>query len=116
MSKPYEDLDLEGLNLSDSDDHLFDSPVNVRTTGKLPAGADAKTGDAGQQNKTRSGESRYDVEETREAQLRQELDNIRKINTVIEGVVDSLEKAKTNMDVSCSPLSLSLGYWRFNIG
>jgi hypothetical protein len=108
MSKAYEDVDLEGLNLSDSDDHLFDSPVNVKTKGKIPAGTNGKAGDAAQQNKTRSGESPYDAEETREAQLRQELDNIRKINTVIEGVVESLEKAKTNMEVSCFGLSLVL--------
>lgn len=97
MSKPYDDLDLEGLNLSDSDDELFDSPVHIKK-GKLHIGSDEKGEDA-ESNKTRPTESRYVAEETREAQLRQELDNIRKINTVIEGVVESLEKAKTNMEV-----------------
>ncbi|QDS75534.1 hypothetical protein FKW77_005351 [Venturia effusa] len=97
MSKPYNDLDLEGLNLSDSDSHLFDSPVQVKK-GKPPIAPDGKKEEADQQSKTRPPESRYDAEESREAQLRQELDNIRKINTVIEGVVGSLEKAKTNME------------------
>jgi hypothetical protein len=108
MSKQYEDPDLEGLNLSDSDDHLFDSPVAVKTLGKTSNGENRKTEGAEPQNKTRSGESRYEAEETREAQLRQELENIRKINTVIEGVVESLEKAKTNMDVSSTHLSKAM--------
>lgn len=98
MSKPYDDLDLERLDLSDPDDHLFDPPVHVKK-GKLQTGSDEKEEDAGQQGKTRPTESRYVAEETRETHLRQELDNIRKINTVIEGVVESLEKAKTNMEV-----------------
>lgn len=101
MSKPYDNLHLDGLNLSDSDDDLFDSPVNVKK-GKLQLESSEKAGDAEQQNKTRPGESRYDAEETRDTQLRQELENIRKINTVIEGVVESLEKAKTNMEVRSS--------------
>lgn len=98
MSKPYHDLDLEGLNLSDSDDELFDAPVHVKK-GKLQIGSYEKGDDAESSNKTRPTESRYVAEETRETQLRQELDNIRKINTVIEGVVESLEKANTNMEV-----------------
>lgn len=98
MSKPYHDLDLEGLDLSDSDHHSFDSPVHVKK-GKLQTGSDEQEEDTEQQSKTRPTESRYVAEETRETQLRQELDNIRKINTVIEGVVESLEKAKTNMEV-----------------
>ncbi|KAE9968649.1 hypothetical protein EG328_007335 [Venturia inaequalis] len=97
MSKPYHDLDLEGLDLSDSDHHSFDSPVHVKK-GKLQTGSDEQEEDTEQQSKTRPTESRYVAEETRETQLRQELDNIRKINTVIEGVVESLEKAKTNME------------------
>lgn len=37
--------------------------------------------------------------ESRETTLRRELDNVRQINKVIEDVVQSLEKAKGNMDV-----------------
>lgn len=40
-----------------------------------------------------------DAEEAREASLQRELAGIRSINRVIEGVVDSLERAKGNMDV-----------------
>jgi hypothetical protein len=106
MSKQYEDPDIGELHLSDSDDHLFDSPADTTTKGKIPAGANGKPRDcAPQSNKTRSGESPYDAEEARDAQLRQELENIRKINAVIEGVVESLEKAKSNMEVSHFPLT-----------
>ena len=45
----------------------------------------------------------------REAALKQELENVRHINEVIEGVVDSLETAKTNMNVrNILPVTLSL--------
>ena len=45
-------------------------------------------------------DSTIDHEEAREAALRQELAGIRSINAVIEGVVESLERAKGNMEVS----------------
>lgn len=44
--------------------------------------------------------STVDDEEVREAALRRELAGIRSINEVIEGVVESLERAKGNMEVS----------------
>lgn len=43
--------------------------------------------------------SRYDAEEIREAALRRELEGVRNINEVIEGVLTTLEKAKGNMGV-----------------
>ncbi|KAF2145155.1 uncharacterized protein K452DRAFT_295695 [Aplosporella prunicola CBS 121167] len=43
-------------------------------------------------------ESRYTTDEAREAALRRELDQVRSVNKVIEGVVESLDKARTNMD------------------
>lgn len=48
----------------------------------------------------RNGESKYDAEQAREASLHKELESVRSINEVIEGVVSSLESAKGNMDVS----------------
>jgi hypothetical protein len=45
-------------------------------------------------------DSVLDSEEGREAALRRELAGIRSINEVIEGVVESLERAKGNMEVS----------------
>jgi hypothetical protein len=72
------------------DDFLFDSPSESKS--KAPESKD--------ESKARPAESRFGAEEAREAALKQELENVRKINQIIEGVVDSLEKAKNNMDVS----------------
>ncbi|KAG7286616.1 hypothetical protein NEMBOFW57_008927 [Staphylotrichum longicolle] len=41
--------------------------------------------------------SRFDTDEAREAALRKELEGVRKINEVIEGVIGTLERAKGNM-------------------
>ena len=46
-----------------------------------------------------------DPEEAREAALRRELEGVRNINSVIEGVLASLERAKGNMGVSISLFS-----------
>ena len=43
--------------------------------------------------------SRLKSEEAQEAALHNELNGIRGINQVIEGVIDSLERAKGNMEV-----------------
>jgi hypothetical protein len=43
--------------------------------------------------------SRPETSESREAALRKELESVRQINKVVEGLVQSLEKAKGNMDV-----------------
>lgn len=49
----------------------------------------------------------FDAEEVREAALRRELEGVRNINQVIEGVIGTLERAKGNMGVSTwSPESL----------
>lgn len=45
--------------------------------------------------------SRFDTDEAREAALRKELEGVRKINEVIEGVIGTLERAKGNMGVCC---------------
>lgn len=42
----------------------------------------------------------FDAEELREIQLRRELEGVRNINEVIEGVIGTLERAKGNMGVS----------------
>lgn len=92
---------MDPLNLSDSDsDALFDTPA-ARVNKKKQAGADAGEGAAG--GKTRGKESHYTTEEAREAALRGELESIRNVNKVIEGVVESLQKAKDNMEVCRMP-------------
>lgn len=87
MSTP----DIGKLDLSDSDtDDLFASPSKASKTATKPGSKPE-----GQRN----GESKYDAEEAREAALKKELDGVRSINEVIEGVVSSLECAKGNMEV-----------------
>lgn len=79
--------DIGALALSDSDnDSLLASPS--RPQSRTQATKDQRT-----------GETRYDAEEARNAALQRELEGVRSINEVIEGVVSSLERAKGNMDV-----------------
>lgn len=99
------------LDLSDTDtEDLFASPSRAEQKktheSKIPTSEPPKFAASSQTNATPS-ESRYDTEEAREAALRKELASIKNINQVVEGVVDSLEKAKGNVDVrSCSPISM----------
>lgn len=93
---------LDALDLSDSDtDALFDTPAARKNKNKhgTDANASAGAGAGAASGKTRVKESHYTTEEAREAALRQELENIRNVNKVIEGVVESLQKAKDNMAV-----------------
>ncbi|KAL6711232.1 hypothetical protein ACN47E_005763 [Coniothyrium glycines] len=85
------------LELSDSDsDALFDTPA-VRNKKKNTQGVDAGREEGAGGGNTRGKESHYTTEEAREVQLRRELESIRNVNKVIEGVVESLQKAKDNM-------------------
>jgi hypothetical protein len=92
MSTP----DIGKLDLSDSDtEDLFASPSKVSKPSQKPnSKSDVPS--------NRNVESKYDAEQAREASLRKELESVRSINEVIEGVVSSLEVAKGNMDVSIS--------------
>lgn len=82
--------DIAHLDLSDSDNEdLFASPSRA----SKPKNKNSKPPDQ------RNGESKYDTEQAREAALQKELESVRSINEVIEGVVSSLESAKGNMDV-----------------
>jgi hypothetical protein len=91
---------MDDLNLSDSDsDALFDTPA-ARQNKKKAQDAGADAGEGAQGGKTRAKESHYTTEEAREAALKRELESVRNVNKVIEGVVESLQKAKDNMEVS----------------
>jgi hypothetical protein len=94
---------LDPLSLSDSDsDVLFDTPAARKNKSKSQNGrGDAAESAAG---KARGKESHYTTEEAREAALRKELESVRNVNKVIEGVVDSLQKARNNMDVRLAAL------------
>lgn len=94
---------MDELDLSDQDtEDVFASPSEKKTkshkTKRSIAEAPQTPAPSAQASAT-PGKSKYDAEEAREAALRKELEGLRNINEVIEGVVDSLEKAKGNMDV-----------------
>lgn len=97
---------MENLDLSDQDtEDLFASPSRKKTKthkAKRSVSEVPQTPSSSNQNNATPGQSRFDAEEAREAALRKELEGIRNINEVIEGVVGSLEKAKGNMDVCMS--------------
>ena len=57
-----------------------------------------ETGAGGSQIHT--GKSKYEDGESKEVALRKELENVRKVNEAIEGVIESLDKAKSSMRVS----------------
>jgi hypothetical protein len=95
--------DMDALSLSDSDnDALFDTPA-ARKNKQRADGPGADAGDSAAAGRARAKESHYTAEEAREAALRRELESVRNVNKVIEGVVESLQKAKDNMGVSAPP-------------
>jgi transcription initiation factor TFIID subunit TAF12 len=103
--------DLGALDLSDSDtDALFDTPA-VHKTKKQTKDAEASAGEGAAGGKARAKESHYTIEEAREVALRRELESIRNVNKVIEGVVESLQKAKDNMAVRDDGLKKSTVLW-----
>ena len=101
---------MEELDLSDPDtEDLFASPSRAKTKSqkKRRSVAEApQTPNSLFQTNAIPGQSKLDAEEAREVALRKELEGIRNINGVIEGVVDSLEKAKDNMDVCASYVTI----------
>lgn len=100
--------DIGRLDLSDSDsDDLFASPSRPSKSQQKPTSKPSENSNAPQQ---RSGESKYDAEQARDAALQKELESVRSINEVIEGVVSSLETAKGNMDVRSLPDYRSLAH------
>ncbi len=92
MSTP----DIGKLDLSDSENEdLFASPS--RPSKPIQKGTTKSA--EGNVSAQRNGESKYDAEQAREESLQRELESVRSINEVIEGVVSSLETAKGNMGV-----------------
>ena len=84
------------FNFSDSDsEDLFASPSRASKPSQISNSKAPESNAPAQRN----GESKYDAEQAREASLQKELESVRSINEVIEGVVNSLERAKGNMDV-----------------
>ncbi|TAQ87169.1 hypothetical protein B7494_g4497 [Chlorociboria aeruginascens] len=83
------------LDLSDSDDEdLFASPSRALKPSQksVPKPTESAIGTV------QRGKSKYDAEQAHEASLQRELQGVRNINEVIEGVISSLECARGNMD------------------
>lgn len=79
---------------------LLSSPINSTDPPKTPR--TPKTPTPGGNNTNRQGKKPFDAEEVHEAALRRELEGVRNINEVIEGVIATLERAKGNMGVRAS--------------
>lgn len=88
----YEDEDTEDL---------WDSPSKrkekKRAKTNLSSGDGATTPEP--KHAHEEADTLFDREESREAALRNELQSVRNINEVIEGLLGSLDRAKGNMDV-----------------
>ena len=97
-----EEMDRLQLSEDDSDD-LWDSP-SKRGNKMLHHRAVKEESMSPETTITHDGgETLFDRQEAREAALRSELESVRKINQVIEGLLGSLDCAKENMGVSSSP-------------
>ena len=86
MPKPSEAPDIARLRLQDDEEDIFASPQNHTSNTDDPSAT-----------KPARSENRHDAQEARDARLQAELERVREVNKVIEGVTASLEKAKANM-------------------
>lgn len=90
---------MERLQLSDEDtEDLWNSPSSKKHK-KTQSRKSAQESSSKPEPSHARGDSIYEREEAREAALREELQNVRNINEVIEGVLESLDRAKGNMEV-----------------
>ncbi|KAL9076416.1 MAG: hypothetical protein Q9157_003677 [Trypethelium eluteriae] len=93
MAKNSSTPNLDDLQLDDTDpEDLFASPGQPR------AEKSSSNGGTILASRARSQQESLEDADSREARLRQELENVRRVNKVIEDTVASLEKAKGNMD------------------
>jgi hypothetical protein len=97
--------EMERLQLSDEDtEDLWNSPSQRRakTVNHKPSKPNNPPTD---RPENRNSDTLFDQEEAREAALRSELHNVRNVNQAIEGVLESLDRARGNMEVCfISPL------------
>jgi hypothetical protein len=97
--------EMDRLQLSDEDtEDLWDSPSKRGTNKKFNPRSSEETPAPEPRQPHDSGDTMFDRQEAREAALHNELQTVRKINEVIEGLLSSIDRAKGNMDVSL-PLS-----------
>lgn len=97
MDKAAGTPDVGRLDLEDDVEDLFASPESGATTQKHTPSSQASSSAHKQSHHSRSA-SRQNEQEARDARLRAELEKVREVNKVIEGVTASLTKARENMD------------------
>ncbi|KAK2765640.1 hypothetical protein FQN54_008495 [Arachnomyces sp. PD_36] len=98
MATESEVVKMDKLQLSDEDtEDLWISPSQRRP--KSRSGKDSTDSEKMPESSLpRNDDTLYDQEEARDIALRRELESVRNINQVIESVVDSLARAKGNME------------------
>lgn len=80
------------------EDDLWTSPSKDNEDSKINGLEDPASG-AGRSH-SRSGDSKFEKQASKDELLRNELESVRKVNDAIEGVIESLDKAKSSMSVS----------------
>ncbi|CZT15975.1 uncharacterized protein RCC_01815 [Ramularia collo-cygni] len=91
---------IEDLRISDDEEEensLFASPSAAAHAKQAPPHSHSRSQSQSQKAPPARTQSKQDVEDARNAQLRAELDKIREVNNIIEGTTASLRKAKENM-------------------
>jgi hypothetical protein len=114
MDKPAGTPDVGRLSLEDDDvEDLFASPSDSGT-GTQKHTPTSQASSAQKYHARNSSRSRQQEAEARDARLRAELEKVREVNKVIEGVTASLTKAKENMETvnrTVSNASTLLATW-----
>lgn len=100
-SKMSQPPDLGTLRLDDDSDQedIFDGMDEAEETITMPNANPSLS------QQTPSRHDRQESQDARDAALRKELESVKAVNKVIEGVIASLEKAKGNMNVRGNRLS-----------
>jgi hypothetical protein len=89
---------LPARNENDIENDLWRPPSENDIS--LKAGMGEKYGSVAGASQVDFGKLKFEDGESREVSLRNELENVRKVNEAIEGVIESLDKAKGSMRVS----------------
>ncbi|OJJ51488.1 hypothetical protein ASPZODRAFT_156359 [Penicilliopsis zonata CBS 506.65] len=90
--------EMDRLQLSDEDtEELWNSPSQRHKKQSHRAPREERLASPAR-GRSPDGETLFDQQEAREVALRNELQSVRNINQVIEGLLDSLDRAKGNMD------------------
>jgi hypothetical protein len=92
--------EMEKLQLSDEDtEDLWNSPSKRGAKKGSKTRTPDETPPAEPQASHSGGDTLFDREEAREAALHNELQSVRNINEVLEGLLASIDRAKGNMEV-----------------